>query len=148
MLIAFALFQPARASAPVQVIDPRLDKLTIFFERYDCPIKKLAPEFIAAADANDLDWRLLPSIAFIESSGGKAYRNNNIFGWGSGNIVFRSIREGVHAVAAKLGRSELYRGKSVHQVLNTYNPVPGYSEKVQRVMARLGPEIPASFDTE
>ena len=51
--------------------DPRLVRLEKYFEEKQCPVKPLARDFVAAADRHNLDWRLLPSIAFVESSGGK-----------------------------------------------------------------------------
>src|SRR5438270_7283414 len=75
--------------------DPRIERLKAFFSRLHCPVSNLADEFVQAADENHLDWRLLPSISVIESGGGKAYKNNNIFGWGNGTKGFESIRLGI-----------------------------------------------------
>src|SRR5579884_2426784 len=101
---------PGRPAPPP---DTRIARLRQFFAERACPIESLAPEFIAAADENALDWRLLPSIAFVESGGGKDYRNNNIFGWDSGQKEFPSVRAGIRTVAARLGTSRLYRDKDV-----------------------------------
>src|SRR5579859_2479364 len=65
--------------------DPRLESLKKFFQAIDCPAEELSAEFLHVADQNNLDWRLLPSISVVESGGGKASRNNNMFGWDSGN---------------------------------------------------------------
>ena len=71
--------------------DPRTVRLKKFLTKLHCPVAYLSEEFVRAADDNHLDWRLLPSIAIIESGGGKAYirEKNNIFGWGGGEIYFR-----------------------------------------------------------
>lgn len=121
--------------------DPRLPRLRQFFLERGCPIKDLAEDFIVAADNNDLDWRLLPSLAMIESSGGKVCTNNNIFGWDSCKRRFASVRHGIHYVAYVLGNSVLYRGKALPDILQTYNPGPVYRERVQSMMASLGPEM-------
>jgi len=121
--------------------DPRLQRLRQFFLERNCPIKDLAEDFIVAADNNDLDWRLLPSLAIVESGGGKACMNNNIFGWGSCKRRFASVRHGIHYVAYALGNSVLYRGKTVPEILKTYNPRPIYRDRVQSMMASLGPEL-------
>src|SRR5690242_17848024 len=63
--------------------DPRLLKLQKFFADTDAPARALSHVFLSEADQYDLDWRLLPSISFVESTGGKAARNNNMFGWDS-----------------------------------------------------------------
>ena len=141
------VFTPVEASAPwTQSVfrkDPRLVRLQRFFEKHRCPIQNLAPDFVAVADAYKLDWRLLPSIAFVESSGGKAYRNNNIFGWGNADIPFPSVKQGIYTVAKELTSSRFYRGKRLNQFLFTYNPTDGYSDRVKAVMVQLGPIEPA-----
>src|SRR4051812_15255844 len=68
--------------------DPRLQTLRDFFAKLDCPAWDYASTFLEAADAYALDWRLLPSLSWVESSGGKAARNNNLFGWNSGHAQF------------------------------------------------------------
>ncbi|MFO0281473.1 MAG: hypothetical protein ACK532_06095 [Acidobacteriota bacterium] len=119
--------------------DPRKVRLERYFDEKQCPVKPLAADFVAAADRHRLDWRLLPSIAFVESSGGKAYHNNNIFGWRNGDHRFRSVKESIHKVAERLANSEHYRNKPLEKVLHTYNPTPGYKERVLDVMDDLGP---------
>ncbi|MBI4902259.1 MAG: glucosaminidase domain-containing protein [Acidobacteria bacterium] len=116
-----------------------MTRLQRFFHRYNCPVGRLAPSFIRASDRHRIDWRLLPSLALVESGCGKESFRNNIFGWGNGTIPFRSIEQGIHRVAERLANSEYYRGKSLEEVLVTYNPVPGYVARVQNVMRELGP---------
>src|SRR5689334_18888943 len=70
--------------------DPRLAFLRNFFAQGHCPALELSGVFLEAADRYGLDWRLLPSLSFIETSGGKAARNNNLFGWDSGKAAFSS----------------------------------------------------------
>jgi hypothetical protein len=120
--------------------DPRLRRLQQFFGQRDCPLREAAADFLIAADRNDLDWRLLPSISIIESSGGKDYRNNNVFGWDSCRESFTSVREGIHFVAAQLANSKLYKDKNLDNKLSTYNPLPDYPRRVKAVMHALGAE--------
>lgn len=125
-----------------QTPDPRLVRLQEFLAERDCPITEYAADFIEAADANDLDWRLLPSISFIESGGGKDYVNNNVFGWDSCRQKFPSVRAGIHIVASRLANSSLYRDKSVDQILRTYNPtVVEYPARVKSVMNSIGRQV-------
>jgi len=121
--------------------DPRTVRLQRFFSKLHCPVVTLSEDFVRAADDNQLDWRLLPSIAIIESSGGKAYRNNNIFGWRNGDQVFPSIRAGLNHVAYKLGRSPLYRSRSSLGKLRLYNPNEEYPGNVMAVMNRISPVV-------
>src|ERR1035437_8848717 len=66
------------APAPDYRNDPRLETLRTFFRNADCPAEKYAAAFLEAADYNELDWRLLPSLSYVESTGGKAARYNNL----------------------------------------------------------------------
>jgi hypothetical protein len=145
LLVAGLLAAPAtvsvqqyKASQPVKQNDPRLSRLEKFFGDRDCPLRAAAKDFLIAADQNHLDWRLLPSISMIESSGGKYYGNNNVFGWGSAKDKFTSVRAGIHYVAAQLGKSSRYKGKDIDSKLQTYNPLPEYSQKVKAVMRAIG----------
>ena len=131
--------QQERHGIKTEATDPRLLRLEQFFGARDCPLRESAADFLAAADTNDLDWRLLPSISMIESSGGKDYRNNNVFGWDSCRESFTSVREGIHYVAAQLARSDRYKNKTLEAKLRTYNPNPEYPGKVKAVMRALGP---------
>jgi hypothetical protein len=125
---------PTRSNSP----DPRLVRLRQFFSERDCPITKYAADFIQAADTHALDWRLLPSISVVESGGGKAFMNNNVFGWDSCRVRFPSIRAGIHIVASRLANSRLYRDKSLDEMLRTYNPNLEYPTRVKYVMRALG----------
>ncbi len=116
--------------------DPRLDRLRSFFHRAAPRLEALSPAFIAASEANNLDWTLLPSLSLIES-GGNGGRNNNVLGWNNGNTRFRSVSHGLHSVAKRLGSSPIYRGKNVDQILAVYNRNPDYAEKVKSVMRRI-----------
>lgn len=129
---------PAQQSSPKQK-DPRLVRLQQFFEERSCPARTLAAEFIQAADKYHLDWRLLPSISYVETTGGKAQRNNNILGWNSSRTRFSSIRQGIETVASRFATSRLYRGKDAAAKLRTYNPRLAYSQKVLAIMETLGP---------
>ncbi|MDX2151395.1 MAG: hypothetical protein SFV54_11730 [Bryobacteraceae bacterium] len=119
--------------------DPRLHRIRTFFSQRNAPAQKYAAEFVRAADRHNLDWRLLPSISFLESGGGKAFKNNNIFGWQNCERRFRSISHGIHTVAERLANSSLYRDKDLDSMLFTYNPRREYPAKVKAVMLLLGP---------
>jgi hypothetical protein len=130
---------PKKACEPRTAPDPRTLRLQDFLARLHCPITAMAAEFIRAADENHLDWRLLPSISVVESGGGKAYRNNNIFGWNNGLEPFPSLRAGLDLVAYKLGRSPLYRNRDSIGKLRIYNPDESYPSRVVEVMNRISP---------
>jgi hypothetical protein len=129
----------ARPTGP----DPRAVRLRRFLSKLHCPVAVMSEDFVQAADDNQLDWRLLPSIAVIESSGGKAYKNNNIFGWRNGDEAFPTIRAGLNHVAYKLGRSPLYRSRNSLAKLRLYNPNEEYPGNVMAVMNRISPSANA-----
>jgi hypothetical protein len=128
---------PVPQKAPMPSADPRVAKLQHFFHKLDCPVAGLAQDFVRVADENDLDWRLLPSIAVVESGGGKAYRHNNIFGWDQGNQAFPSIRSGLELVGSKLGKSPLYRERDSFGKLRIYNENQDYAHSVLKLMNRI-----------
>jgi hypothetical protein len=130
---------PAKTPQKPAKTDPRAIRLRTFFAKLHCPVLNMSEDFIQAADSNHLDWRLLPSISVIESGGGKAYRNNNLFGWNNGDQAFPSLRAGLDLVAFKLGRSPLYRHRDVLGKLRIYNPDAAYPTKVMNVMNRISP---------
>lgn len=128
--------------------DPRLGRLIQFFDELNCPAKAFARDFLVAADKNDLDWRLLPSISVVESGGGKAALRNNMFGWNSARTGFRSTREGIYIVAGRLHDSKLYKGKELNAVLATYNHSAEWARLVKSVMRQAGPPNPAAENAE
>ena len=122
--------------------DPRTDRLQRFLSRLRCPVSYLAEDFVHAADDNHLDWRLLPSISVIESGGGKAYKNNNIFGWANGDHLFPTLRSAINEVAFKLGKSTLYRNCDIETKLHIYNPEDeSYADNVVSVMNQISPVV-------
>jgi hypothetical protein len=128
-----------QSQAPEYRIDPRLKSLQKFFQRGAYPVGQFSADFLEAADHNNLDWRLLPSLAVIESSGGKNFKNNNVFGWNNGEAVFPSVKAGIHSVADRLANSKHYRDKDLQAMLETYNPNAEYSVAVKSVMRRIAP---------
>jgi hypothetical protein len=131
--------QTFRNPVPEVSHDPRLPTLRHFFARFECPAEQYSEHFIGAADDFDLDWRLLPSISYVESTGGKWARNNNMFGWDSGRAAFSSPTAGIYAVGYRLAKSHLYRGKNLDGVLATYNPNREYARLVKSVMRQISP---------
>src|SRR5690242_3443616 len=88
-------WQGIETPAPDYRDDARFHCIRRFFQRYQCPAEQVAETFLEASDRYHLDWRLLPSLSFVESTGGKLARNNNLFGWGSGRAAFDSVTAGI-----------------------------------------------------
>lgn len=139
--LAPAVNSPAEAPPEKRALkDSRFRRIKSFFKKRDCPMEKYAADLVAAADRHQLDWRLLPSLALVESSGGKASVNNNVFGWDNCKRKFPSVQAGIHIVAERLANSPYYRGKSLEGKLGTYNQNPGYAASVKRVMSQMATE--------
>jgi hypothetical protein len=119
--------------------DTRFEAIRKFFKKRDCPAQQYTAAFIEAADRYELDWRLLPSLSFVESTGGKQARNNNLFGWDSGKAEFSTPTESIHQVGYRLAYSDLYRDKDLDEILAIYNPNAEYAQKVKSVMQRIAP---------
>lgn len=146
-LVLYSMFLPPATSSAAGVPtekhytkDSRFQRIKAFFQRRSCPMERYAADLVAAADRHQLDWRLLPSLALVESSGGKAFMNNNVFGWDSCRQRFPSVEAGIHAVAERLANSPYYRGKNLDEKLKAYNQNPGYAATVKRVMSQLATE--------
>jgi hypothetical protein len=119
--------------------DPRYVRLMKFFSKFECPVRFYVGEFLEAADKNKLDWRLLPSLSFVESGGGKAAPHNNLFGWQSGKARFASLAASIQTVGYQLAHAPAYRKKNLDRLLDTYNPTGTYARRVKAVMAQIAP---------
>lgn len=133
LALLFVSVSMASAETPT---DDRLTQLREFFRQKGAPVEHLAEEFLAAADRHSLDWRLLPSLAIIETAGGRVGKGNNLFGWGG--VRFPTIVDGIHTVARALAEGRAYRGKTLEEKLKVYNPVGNFIQKVHKMMHQLG----------
>jgi len=135
---ASATAEMDRNAAPIQKKpDFRVAIVRKFFQTKSSPAEAYADTFVIEADNHHLDWRLLPSLAFVESGGGKQSHLNNLFGWDNGDSGFSSAREGIHRVAEALAEARPYKGKSLQGKLFAYNPNPGYHSLVTGVMRQI-----------
>lgn len=155
-----ALSDSKPVSALVEMVSPdteseitpeeqaRLDKaakIDAYFGKYDLPLEGYGMKFVIEAEKNNLDWRLLPSIAMAESTGGKFGCHNNPFGWGSCKIKFESYDQAIEVVAWNLGgnnpnTARHYAGKTTSQIIDMYNPpyiVATYNSKIHMIMGKI-----------
>lgn len=110
-----------------------------FLRDNHCPDQEYTEVFIAEADQHGLDWRLLPSLALVESGGGRTARGNNLFGWANGKRTFTSIGEAIHTVAMSLAHAKAYRGKDLDGKLAAYNQGTDYRAMVRDIMNQIAP---------
>lgn len=121
----------------------KADSIDKFFASYDAPLEGHGMKFVLEAEKNDIDYRLLPAISMIESTGGKhacKKVQNSVFGYGSCKLSFNSIDESIEIVAQSLGgnnpkTARHYDDKTTLQILKKYNSIiPTYSQKVVKIM--------------
>jgi hypothetical protein len=121
-------------------VDLREAILRKFLKANHCPDQEYAELLIAEADTYGLDWRLLPSLALVETGGGRTAKGNNLFGWANGKMSFTTIGEAIHQVASALSGGRAYRGKSLDDILLTYNSErPDYRAMVLDIMRQISP---------
>ncbi|MDH5442117.1 MAG: hypothetical protein OEX08_00725 [Candidatus Nomurabacteria bacterium] len=143
-----AMFIPINPTATSAVSDTRAQQVEAYFAQWDLPAGEYAESFIVYADKYDLDWRLVASLAMLESTGFKNACGNNGFGWGSCGISFPSHDEAIRTVTLNLAghnpnTARYYADKNIHEILEAYNPpetvgiTPNYHKKVIRVMDEI-----------
>lgn len=116
-------------------------RLQKFLKSHNSPMTDNAQDFIEAAEQYNLDWKLVPSIAGVESTFGKFLIPNsyNAYGWGGGTIHFESWRDGIYTVSK--GLSEKYAARGLitpYQIQPVYAP-PSHTwgGKVTFFMAKI-----------
>ncbi len=110
----------------------RAEKIDNFFaSKGNLPLTGQGIVFVRMADKYGLDWRLVASIAFAESTGGKfacSKDEHNVFGWGScRGQKFDSYKHAIETVTLNLAghnpnTERYYKGKTLAQIIDMYNP--------------------------
>lgn len=125
--------------------DRRVEVLRRFFHDNHCPDEDYAAQFVFEADNHRLDWRLLPSLALVESGGGRRAAGFNHFGWDNGRTRFASLSEAIHTVAEAISGGKYYKGKSLVRKLAAYNTAIDYPAMVLSVMNQIAPAPRVGF---
>src|SRR3990167_1051654 len=108
----------------------RVKSLEKFFETYNSPLINHAGTFIEVADKYGFDYKLLPSIACLESTCARFLipETYNPFGWGAGKIYFKSYDEAIELVGKGLKDIYLSRGlDNAEKIAPVYNPPSPYT---------------------
>jgi len=133
------------ASATSQVVDglnqiQRAEKIEAFYQQEgNLPLAQYSLDMVQAADADGIDWRLVPAIAINESTGGLdacKTASYNAFGYDGCHISFKSYPDAIARVTADLAgmipaTAKAYAGKTLTQKIDTYNP-PYANENYER----------------
>jgi len=117
------------AQLKVNVREENVDYRTIMLKNYlashSSPLSDYSDTFIAVADKYDLDWRLIPAIAGVESTFGKRipFESYNAYGWANGKYQFSSWDESIEVVGKTLREKYIDRGATtVAKIAKIYAP--------------------------
>jgi hypothetical protein len=129
--------------------DYRVENLKNFLEKYNSPLADYASDFVAYADANGLDYRLVPAISGVESTFGKNIPSNsyNAYGWVNGNYDFNSWPDSIATVSSTLKNSYIDKGaESIPQIAKRYAPPSTtWGNGVKYFVSKID-TLPLSFD--
>lgn len=148
-LLAFNQAMSQSAQSPNQ--EDKAKAIDSFFKEHNMPLEGTGLKMVQEAEKNNLDWRLLPAISVIESTGGRhacKKATHSFMGWGSCKINFKSDEEAIEIVAKNLGGNnpntdQHYADKTTEQILKKYNSViPTYVQKVTKVMNEIEENLP------
>lgn len=156
LTMVFGFFAPlVHAQAPVSFVNDegvndvyttlRTELVRSYFNQWNLPAAEYADTFVAEADEYGLDWRLLPAIAMIESTGfqHQCQKGPNGLGWGGCAITFESHHDAIATVAKNLAgenpaTAHFYADKTFEEKLYAYNSVrPDYRQKINLVMNQI-----------
>ena len=117
----------------------QVENVRAYLVQRNSPLAQYAQEIVKAANEYGIDYRLVPAISIIESSGGiHTFRTYNAWGWGKKN--FSSWEEGIWAVSKGLG-NYYAKGLNTPQKISVYYCPPSAGEwarKVSFVMKQIG----------
>lgn len=124
----------------------KLDKeakiISEYLAQFNSPLQYHAQDFVDAAKTYDLDWKLVVSIAGVESTFGKAIPGGfNGWGWGvygDQALYFNSWKEGIYTVSRGLKEDYVSRGLFDPFAMNKrYAASPFWGGKVSFFMQDL-----------
>lgn len=96
----------------------------IHFLLVGTPLEEWAYAMVLSADLYGIDWRLLPVIAVLESSGGRNACGGNAWGFASCRVTFETFGEGLAVVASTLSQPP-YAGRTFNEILRIWVDGPG-----------------------
>jgi hypothetical protein len=139
------------ASAPKEILsavrseDARPVLVERFLRKNGSPMVGYGEKFVEAADKYELDWRLLPAIAYQESTLGKStpFGSYNAFGWGivdntNKGMSFQSWNDAIFTVAEGLRVDYYNNGLTTLKAINTvYAGDKNWNQKVSSAMEEI-----------
>lgn len=120
------------STSNIRYSDSRAEAIDKVMERYGCPMTGLGETFVKEADANDIPYWLVASIAFQESSCGKntprkdGKETYNAYGygvWGTNVKAFDNWEHGIKVMSTYM--HDMFYSKDVTElceIMETYTP--------------------------
>ena len=125
--------------------DQKVKNIENYMGRRNAPLKDEANYIVMIANKYEIDYRLVPAISIIESSGGlKLYRQYNAWGWGGANgLTFENWEHSIYVVSRGLGGYYSMGLNTPQKMAPRYNPhTPNeWGAKVEMVMNQIGPAL-------
>ncbi len=131
----------ALEEVPPSEEEARATAIDRYFGAYELPLEGMGKVFVLAAKNNNLEWTILPAIAFLESTGGKfCSREYNPFGYG--DREFANFEKAIATVAVSWaninssGTEKQYR--EFVAAVKSYDPSnPSYSKELMAQMKKI-----------
>ena len=124
--------------------DNRAQILEDFLNSYNSPLSAYSGDFVKSADKYNLDWRLVASIAGVESTFGKhiPYNSQNAWGWGiyGDNVLrFNSWPEAIETISKGLREGYLKDNpeSNPYVIGPTYAASPTWAVRVDYFMQKI-----------
>ncbi len=139
----FVVTNPTSEQIESKKLDKQAEILQKYLEKFDSPMQYHAQDFIDAAREYNLDPKLLPAIAGVESTFGKHIPGGyNAYGWAiynsSSRFGFKSWRDGMFIVAKGLREGYLNKGLTDPYSMNRiYATSPAWGKNVTYFMNDL-----------
>ena len=131
--------------------DYRIDILRAYLTKHNSPLAEYAAEFVISADKYNIDWRLVPAIAGVESTFGKRipYNSFNAYGWANGDYSFKSWEDSIEIVTRTLREKYIDKGApSIAKIARRYAPPSStWARNVKFFMNKIEP-FPVAFTLE
>lgn len=115
-----------------------VNNIKTYLEGRNSPLSVYAEEFVKAAQTYGIDYRIVPSISIIESSGGiHTFKRYNAWGWGKMN--FSSWEEGIWTVSEGIGKYYANGLNTPQKIAPSYCPPSAshWASKVSFVMSEI-----------
>ena len=131
------------ASEKDYALDTRTKAIQNVFKKYNSPLVDQAVFYVKYADEFGVDWKLLPSIAGLESTFGQFLMpgSYNAYGWGGGYIYFESWEDGIRVMNKALRENYINRGATdVWSIGPIYAESSTWSARVNNFMNQFDQE--------